>query len=323
MSSTGFYLGQQKVKPLWLAPMAGVTDKPFRILAGEQGCDLAFTEMISGKALEFGNPKTWNMLDIKGESPIGIQLFGSSPSVLSAAAKVAQAQGASIIDINMGCPVPKIVGNGEGAALMQQPLLAESIVNRVAASVDIPVTVKIRAGWDKNSITAPAFAKRLAAAGAAAITVHGRTREQMYSGKANWEIIAQTVRAVEIPIIGNGDIWSGKEALAMQKQTGCAGIMVARGAMGNPWLFAEIKAAFRDTDYQPPSLQQRITMALRHFHMELAYRGRERGVLFMRKHLAWYLKGLPETAPLKKSIFAETCPQTIEAMLSAYLQQNR
>ena len=179
------YLGRQKIGSLWLAPMAGVTDKPFRILAGEQGCDLAFTEMISGKALEFGNPRTWGLLDIKGESPIGVQLFGSSPSVLAAAAKVAQAEGATVIDINMGCPVPKIVGNGEGAALMRQPQLAAAIVSEVSAAVDIPVTVKIRAGWDENSINAPALAARLAAAGAAAITVHGRTRQQMYSGRAN------------------------------------------------------------------------------------------------------------------------------------------
>lgn len=317
------YLGRQKIGSLWLAPMAGVTDKPFRILAGEQGCDLAFTEMISGKALEFGNPRTWGLLDIKGESPIGVQLFGSSPSVLAAAAKVAQAEGATVIDINMGCPVPKIVGNGEGAALMRQPQLAAAIVSEVSGAVDIPVTVKIRAGWDENSINAPALAARLAAAGAAAITVHGRTRQQMYSGRANWEVIAEVVRAVEIPVIGNGDIWSGEEALAMQQQTGCAGIMVARGAMGNPWLFAEIKAALTGTDYQPPTLEQRIAMALRHFQMELVYRGRDRGVLFMRKHLAWYLKGLPRTAPLKKGIFAETCPGAIAAMLQEYLKSNR
>lgn len=323
MSNRGMTLGRQKIGPLWLAPMAGVTDKPFRRLAAEQGCDLAFTEMVSGKALEFGNPKTWGLLDIKEESPIGVQLFGSSPTVLAAAAKVAQAEGATVIDINMGCPVPKIVGNGEGAALMRQPGLAAAIVSEVAGAVDIPVFIKIRAGWDDNSINAPAFAERLAAAGAAAITVHGRTREQMYSGKANWEVIAQVVKAVKIPIIGNGDIWSGKEALAMQQQTGCAGIMVARGAMGNPWLFAEIKAAFTGSDYQPPTLEQRIAMALRHLSLELAYRGRDRGVLFMRKHLAWYLKGMPGTASLKRSIFAETCPQAIEAMLNGYLKSNR
>ncbi|HPZ22406.1 MAG TPA: tRNA dihydrouridine synthase DusB [Bacillota bacterium] len=323
MSNRGITLGRQKIGPLWLAPMAGVTDKPFRRIAAEQGCDMAFTEMISGKALEFGNPRTWDLLDIKGESPIGVQLFGCSPSVLAAAAKAAQAEGATVIDINMGCPVPKIVGNGEGAALMRQPQLAEAIVSEVSAAVDIPVTVKIRAGWDENSINAPALAVRLAAAGAAAITVHGRTREQMYSGRANWEVIAEVVRAVEIPVIGNGDIWSGKAALAMQQQTGCAGIMVARGAMGNPWLFAEIKAALRGADYQPPTLEQRIAMALRHFQMELAYRGRDRGVLYMRKHLAWYLKGLPHTASLKRSIFAETCPRTIAAMLQAYQKNNR
>lgn len=321
--TNSFFLGNLKINPLWLAPMAGVTDKPFRALARELGCDLAFTEMISGKAIEFKNPRTWDMLDIEGESPIGVQLFGSCPQVLSAAAKVAEAEGANLVDINMGCPVPKIVGNGEGAALMRNPQLAEAIVRQVAAAVSIPVTVKIRAGWDKNSVNAPSLAERLAAAGAAAITVHGRTREQMYSGQANWGIIAQTVRAVDIPVIGNGDIWSGRDALAMQEQTGCAGIMLARGILGNPWLFAEVKAALQGRVYQPPSLEQRIQMSLRHLRMELAYRGQDRGVLFMRKHLAWYLKGLPGTAALKGEIFTHTCPRVIEEMLLTYLASNR
>lgn len=323
MTNNSILVGNLKINPLWLAPMAGVTDKPFRTLAREQGCDLAFTEMISGKAIEFKNPRTWDMLDIEGEPPIGVQLFGSCPQVLAAAAKVAQAEGARLVDINMGCPVPKIVGNGEGAALMRHPQLAETIVRQVAAAVSIPVTVKIRAGWDKNSINAPSLAQRLAAAGASAITVHGRTREQMYSGKANWEIIAQAVKAVDIPVIGNGDIWKGRDALAMQEQTGCAGIMLARGALGNPWLFAEVKAALEGREYQPPSLDQRIEMSIRHLRMELAYRGQDRGLLFMRKHLAWYLKGLPGTAALKGEIFTCTCPRTIEDMLLSYIKNHR
>lgn len=308
---------------LWLAPMAGVTDKPFRLLARELGCDLAFTEMISAKALEFQNRKTWHLMNISSESPIGVQLFGSCPETVAAAAKVAQTEGASLVDINMGCPVPKVVGNGEGAALMKDPKLAEAIVSRTVAAISIPVTVKIRAGWDGNSVTAPALAKRLAAAGAAAITVHGRTREQMYSGKANWEIIAETVRAVDIPVIGNGDVWTPDDAIALHQQTGCAGIMLARGSLGNPWLFSQVKAAFQGLETPPTSPAQRLEMALRHLRMEIDYRGQERGVLFMRKHLAWYLKGLPGTASLKEKLFSYTSPEIIEGLLRQYFMGSR
>lgn len=290
---------------LWMAPMAGVTDKPFRQLVKEQGCDLAFTEMISGKAIQFENRRTWKMLDIEGESPIGVQLFGSEPHVMAAAAKVAQEQGASLVDINMGCPVPKVVGNGEGSALMRNPELAFAIVRAVKESVTIPVTVKIRAGWDASSINAVSFAQGLAHAGADAITVHGRTREQMYSGKADWNIIAQVVEAVAVPVIGNGDIWTGVDALAVLDQTGCQGIMLARGVMGNPWLFAEVSAALAKKDYQPPTIRARLSLAIRHLRMELEYRAEKQAVLFMRKHLAWYLKGLPQTAELKRQIFAD------------------
>lgn len=321
MTENYILLGNEKIDSLWLAPMAGVTDKPFRALAKEKGCGLAFTEMISGKAIQFKNRRTWDMLDINGEEPIGVQLFGSNPQVLADAAQVAQAEGATLIDINMGCPVPKIVGNGEGAALLRAPQLAEAIVRQVTKAVSLPVTVKIRAGWSQDSINAVYFAQRLAAGGAAAITVHGRTREQMYSGQANWEIIAQVVRAVDIPVIGNGDIWTGADALAMREQTGCAGVMLARGTLGNPWLFAEVRSAFAGREYQPPSVRQRVELALRHFSMELSYRGEDRAVLFMRKHLAWYLKGLPGTAVIKREIFNLTSPHAIEEMLLNYIEK--
>lgn len=297
--------------------MAGVTDKPFRIILREKGCGLAFTEMISSKAIQFKNRRTWNMLDLEGEDPIGVQLFGSVPEVMAEAARVAQAEGADLIDINMGCPVPKVVGNGEGAALMRNPDLAWAVVNKVAKSVSVPVTVKIRAGWDEDSINAVPFAQGLVRNGAAAITVHGRTRMQMYSGKADWNVIAQVAKGVAVPVIGNGDIWSGSDAAAMLTQTGCSGVMLARGTLGNPWLFAEVRAALEGREYEPPSPRERIEMAVRHLRMELDYRN-ERAVTFMRKHIAWYLKGLPGTAGLKKEIFLQTSPELVVQKLMEY-----
>lgn len=321
--SLNVFYARASSPPLLLAPMAGVTDRPFRALVREQGCDLACTEMVSAKAVNQKNPQTWKLLDIEGEFPVGVQLFGSSPEVMAAAAAIAQAKGAALVDINMGCPVPKIVGNGEGAALMQNPRLAEEIVRRVSLEVSIPVTVKIRAGWDENSLNAPSLAKRLAQAGAGAITVHGRSREQYYSGKADWGIIRQTVQAVDIPVIGNGDIWSGQEALARLEETGCAGLMLARGALGNPWLFPEIRAALKGQEYKPPTKEARFSLALRHFRQELEYRGGERGTAFMRKHLAWYIKGLPGAAALRNKINTTTDPKEVEKLMAAYLEDKR
>lgn len=305
--------------PVWMAPMAGVTDKPFRRIIKEMGCGLAFTEMISGKAIQFNNRRTWNMLDLEGESPAAVQLFGSEPEVMAAAAKVAVAEGAEFLDINMGCPVPKIVGNGEGAALMREPELAASIVRAVVDVVGIPVTVKFRTGWDQNSINAVPFAQAMEQAGAAAVTVHGRTRDQMYSGKADWKVIAQVVKAVSIPVMGNGDIWTGADAADMLQQTGCSGVMLARGVMGNPWLFEEVVAALNNQNYTRPTPAQRIQLAIRHFKMELDYRDQRMAVLYMRKHLAWYLKGLPGTGETKKQIFRLTEPAAIEELLLGYL----
>ncbi len=304
---------------LWMAPMAGVTDRPFRHLVREQGCNLTFTEMISSKAIQFENRQTWKMLDLETQ-PTGVQLFGADPQVMAAAAQVAQAQGAALIDINMGCPVPKVVAIGEGAALMRTPALAYSIVKAIVAAVSIPVTVKIRAGWDRQSVNAVEFAQGLAQAGARVIIVHGRTREQMYSGFADWDIIGQVVRAVSVPVMGNGDIWSGPDARAMLEQTSCRGVMLARGVLGNPWLFAEVAATLSGKTYQQPSIRERIELALRHLRMELEYREERTAVLFMRKHLAWYLKGMSGTAPLKRQIFTLTSPRQIEESLINFVR---
>lgn len=310
---------EKMIPELWMAPMAGVTDKPFRALVREMGCSLTFTEMISGKAIQYKNPRTWKMLDLRGENPIAVQIFGSEPQVMASAAKVAQEEGASQIDINMGCPVPKVVRNGEGAALMRTPDLAFSIVSKVREAVSVPVTVKIRAGWDRKSVNAVSFARGLSNSGADAITVHGRTREQMYSGYADWSIIAEVVQAVDIPVIGNGDVWNGQDAKELIDKTGCQGIMLARGVLGNPWLFREVRSTLEGRDYQQPALGKRIETAIRHLRMETVYRG-QRAVPFMRKHLAWYLKGMPATAALKKEIFVQTSPDIIENLLWNYVK---
>lgn len=305
--------------PLWMAPMAGVTDRPFRTLVREQGCQLVFTEMISAKAIRFGNRRTMNMLDIQDQNPVAVQIFGSDPEAVADAARVAQDEGAVLVDINMGCPAPKIVGNGDGAALMKNPALAESLVRAAVAAVSIPVTVKFRSGWDETAINCVEFAQRMAAAGASTLTVHPRTRDQFYSGRANWELIGQVVQAVDIPVIGNGDIATGKDALDMLSQTNCHGLMVARGALGNPWLFREIHAALEGQDYQPPELNERVDMALRHFDMQLNYRGEHMGLVQMRKHLAWYLKGVPGGARLRQEIVREQEPEAVRDILRSLL----
>lgn len=285
--------------------MAGVTDKAFRILAKEQGCGLVFTEMISAKGLIYDNQRTKELLDIEGEErPLAVQLFGAEPDIVAEGALIAEEAGASMIDINMGCPAPKIVRNGEGSALMQNPSLAREIVAGVVKGVKIPVTVKIRSGWCKDSINGVDFAQMMADAGAAAITVHGRTREQFYSGRADWEIIRQVVERVPVPVIGNGDIWTPEDGARMLEETGCHGIMIGRSSLGNPWIFSRTVAYIEEGISIPePSPKEKIAMALRHLDLVVSFKGEAVGVREMRKHLAWYIKGMRGAARMREEIF--------------------
>ncbi|QDW72776.1 tRNA dihydrouridine synthase DusB [Lachnospiraceae bacterium KGMB03038] len=304
--------------PYILAPMAGVTDLPFRLLCREQGAGLLCMEMISAKALIYKNRNTKLLLEIHPEEfPVSLQLFGSEPDVICEAARQIEHLPFQILDINMGCPVPKIVKNGEGSALMNQPKLVHQIVKTLVQAIDKPVTVKIRKGFDDQHVNAVEIAKIIEDAGAAAVAVHGRTREQYYSGKADWEIIARVKEAVSIPVIGNGDVTSGEAALELRRQTGCDGVMVGRGAQGNPWIFSEL-AEYERTGKMPerPGLDEIREMMLRHARLQIQYKGEYLGIREMRKHVSWYTKGLPGSAKLREAINRTESYEELKELLS-------
>lgn len=287
--------------PLALAPMAGITDLPFRLICRRLGCGMTVSEMVSAKGLLYKNVKTTEMLRIDaGERPTAIQLFGSVPEELAEAARLVEASGADIIDFNMGCPVPKIVNNGEGSALMKNPELAHAILAAMVQAVKIPVTVKFRAGWDDAHRNAVEIAKAAEAAGVSAVAVHGRTRQQFYEGKADWQIIADVKKAVKVPVFGNGDIFTVADGLRLREETGCDGLMIGRGADGNPWLFRELAAVLRGEELPAaPTLEERLAQAAEHLAMLIAYKGEHISVKEMRRHISAYLKGLPHAAEFR------------------------
>ncbi|MDO4330883.1 MAG: tRNA dihydrouridine synthase DusB [Lachnospiraceae bacterium] len=298
---------------LILAPMAGVTDLPYRLLCKEQGCGMVVTEMVSAKAILYKNKNTNALLEVKEEErPAAVQLFGSDPDILGEIAAQIEEGPYDFIDLNMGCPVPKIVNNGEGSALMREPKKVEAILTSMVRHVKKPVTVKFRKGFNDSAVNAVEIARIAESCGVSAVAVHGRTREQYYSGKADWDIIRQVKEAVRIPVIGNGDVFTPQEAKRMLEETGCDGIMIGRGAKGNPWIFSRTNHYLETGELLPgPTIPEIKAMILRHGKLLTEYKGEKTAMREMRKHMAWYTAGLPHSAALRNEI---NLVETLEEM---------
>ncbi len=302
-----------------LAPMAGITDLACRLVAKEFGCGLVYGPLISAKAIQFRNPNTEQLLMIaEEERPVALQIFGSDPATMAEAARYVADIGPDTIDINMGCPTPKVVDHDDGCALMLEPVKAARVIEAVVRAVTVPVTVKIRKGWDEEHVTAVELACLAEQAGATAVCIHGRTREQFFSGEVDWSIIAAVKAAVRIPVIGNGDVKSASDAERMLRETGCDAVMIGRAGLGNPWVFSQTAHYLKSGEMLPdPTPEERVEMALRHFRLALEFKG-ERVVYEMRKQLTWYLKGLPYANQVKRKIMVTETPEAVMGILEDY-----
>ena len=314
-------IGNVEIKnPFVLAPMAGVTDLAFRRLCKEQGAGLICMEMISAKAISYHNKNTKALMEIDPvEHPVSMQLFGNEPELMAQVAASIEEQPFDILDINMGCPVPKVVNNGEGSALLKDPERISQIIKSIVTAIHKPVTAKIRIGFEKEAVDLAEIAKRIEDAGASAIAVHGRTREQFYSGKADWDIIRQVKEAVKIPVIGNGDLLTAEDVIAMEEQTGCDGVMIGRASRGNPWIFRQVSEYLENGKIiEPPTIAEVKKMMLRHAKLQLQYRGEYTGIREMRKHVAWYTAGFPHSAKLRKRVNEVESMEALEELLQSW-----